>query len=173
MSDSITFKYTLTEGDAVRALRYQGTSSKLFWVMAGLLALVLGYGLLSSLSSVMTGQKGWDSLLRSLLIYGGLGAAWASFVWFHPVWTAKRWPSIGVEREITVSGDGMTTRSELGYSESTWASYTGVLETDDFFLLFMGRANFQPIPKRDLAAVSAVSDLREFLRAQFPDYRRA
>ena len=73
---------------------------------------------------------------------------------------------------MTVSGEGMTTRSPLGYSESTWASFTGVLETDEFFMLFTGRADFLAIPKRDIAATSAVSDLREFFRAQFTDYRR-
>ena len=173
MSDSITFKYTLTEGDAVRALRFQGMHSKLFWVMAGLFILILGYGILGSLSQVMLGEKDWYSFLRHLLINSCLGAAWAAFNWFYPVWAAKRRPAVGVEREVTVSGEGMTTRSPLGYSELTWASFTGVLETDDFFMLFTGRASFVAIPKRDLAAISAVSDLREFLRAQFADYRRA
>lgn len=168
MSDSITFKYTLTKGDAVRALRFQVLNSKLLWIFAGLYILSMGYVLSGSILSGMAGEKDWYSSLLTLPIYGLLGVAWAAFNWFYPVWTVKNWPAVGVEREVTVSAEGMTMRSPLGYSETAWANYTRMVETDDFFMLFMGRVNFIVIPKRDLA----VSGLREFFRARFTDYRQ-
>ena len=173
MSDSLSFKYILTEGDAVSAFRFQAFRSKLLWVLWGLFILMVAYTFYHQIQAVWLGHRAWSSLLRTVLSFGALGVAWFAFNWFYPYWTARRWPAVGVEKEVTVSDEGMTTRSPLGYSESAWANFTGVLETDEFFLLQMGRANFLPIPKRDLAKISAVSDFRELLRAQFTDYRRA
>ncbi len=172
MSDSITFKYTLTEGDAVRVARFEYIHSKFLWVAVSVVGLMFAYFLLVNFLSAMQGRSSWDGALRTLLIFGGLFGAWGAFIWYQTIWTARRWPAIGVERDVTASEGGLFVHSDFGYNESTWSNYTAVLETDDFFVLWMGRTNHLAIPKRELAAISAVSDFRVFLRARLTNYRR-
>lgn len=172
MSDSITFKYTLTEGDAVRAARFENTHSKLFWVVLAVVGLLVTYVLLVSFLSAMQGRSDWYGVLRTYMFFGGLYGAWVFLIWYQPVWTARRWPGVGVERNVTATEDGLAVHSDLSYNESAWVNYTAAMETDDFFMLWMGRANNLVIPKRNLAEISAVSGFREFLRARLTNYQR-
>lgn len=172
MSDSITFKYTLTEGDAVRAIRFGSIHSKLLWSIMAVAGLIFAYILFSNVVLALQGQKNWYSALRTLLFFGAVFGAWGALVWYHPVWLAKRWPAVGVERYVTATSDRIAVRSALGYIDAVWEDYTNVLETDHFFMLWMGGSNNLVIPKGALAEDSAVSKFREFLRARFADYRR-
>ena len=171
MSDSLSFKYILTEGDAVSAIRFQAFRSKLLWVLWGLFILIVAYTFYHQFQAVWLGQRAWSSLLRNILTIGALGAAWFAFNWFYPYWTARRWPTVGVEKEVTVSDQGITSRSVLGYSETSWANYTSALETDKFFMLYSGRASFFPIPKHCIANSSVQDRFRESIRANIPDVR--
>ena len=172
MSDSLSFKYTLTEGDVASAMHSQALRSRYLWVLLGLFALIVAYTFYGQIQAVLLGQRPWYSLAWTGLTFSVLGFAWWAFIWLYPYWVARRWPAIGVERELTVSSNGITSRSALGYSESSWANFTSVLETDEFFLLNMGRANYLPIPKHDFADTLAQDCFRELIRANIPDARR-
>ncbi len=171
MSDSLSFKYVLTEGDAVSAFRFQAFRSKLLWVMWGLFILIVAYTFYHQIQAIWLGHRAWSSLLRNVLSFGALGAAWFAFNWFYPYWTARRDPTMGVEKELTVSDQGITLRSVLGYSEKSWANYTSALETDEFFMLYTGRANFFPIPKHCFVNSLSQDHFRELIRAHIPEVR--
>jgi len=169
VTDSFRFRYTLSKGDLVGALRTQALRSRYLWVTVALFALVAGYAFYRDMAGVLMGYKSLVSLLRTVLTFGGLGVAWWASHWLLPYWTAQRYPDIGVEKELTVSDKGLTWRSALESSDLTWAKYTGAVETEEFFLLYQGRANFTPIPKRGLADSSAQSRFRELVRANVAD----
>jgi len=169
VTDSFRFRYTLSKGDLVGALRTQALRSRYLWVTVALFALVAGYAFYRDMAGVLAGYKPLVSLLRTVLTFGGLGVAWWASHWLLPYWTAQRYPDIGVEKELTVSDKGLTWRSALESSDLTWAKYTGAVETEEFFLLYQGRANFTPIPKRGLADSSAQSRFRELVRANVAD----
>ena len=105
------------------------------------------------------------------LTFGALGITWWASNWLYAYWLARRSPEVGVEKELTFTATGITSRSELEYSESTWANFTSVLETEEHFLLYRGRAEFVPIPKRDLAESMAQDRFRELLRTKIRDAR--
>jgi dihydrofolate reductase len=171
VSDSLSFKYTLTKGDAVDALRAQAFRSRYLWFLVGLAALFVGYTFYNNIIAVLMGYKTWTSLLRTFLTISAIGVAWWALNRFLPYWTAQRWPEVGVEKEVTVSGNGLSWKSALEDSKLTWANYTSAVETDEFFLLFMGRASFLPIPKRDLAEPLARDRFRDLIRAHVPNFR--
>lgn len=169
VSDSLSFKYTLTKGDAVGALRAQALRSRFLWVAVAWFALMAGYSFYNDLARVLLGQGSLLSLLRTVLTFGGLGVAWWGLHWLMPYWTAQRWPEVGIEKEMTVSENGIAWKSALENRELTWANYTNAVETDDFFLLYMGRANFEPIPKRQFDDSSLAARIRELIRFHIPD----
>lgn len=171
MSDSLSFKYTLTKGDAVGALREQAFRSRFLWVTLALVALLIGYAFYNNFVAILVGHLSWTSLLRTFFSFSALGIAWWAFHWFLPYWTAQSWPTVGVEQEVIVSDNGLAWKSTLENSQLTWANYTSALETDDFFLLFMGRANFLPIPKRQLMNSSIQDRFRYLIRANVPNAR--
>lgn len=172
MTDSITFKYTLTEEDAVRVVRFENTYSKFFWAMVLVVALMFAYSLFVNAVLALDGQRSWYAPLKTLTIFGALFGAWGAFNWYLPVSIAKRWPGVGMERQITANADGMAVQDSLGYTASIWENYTDILETNHFFLLRSGPANTLAIPKKTLTAVSGLSDFREFLRRRATVYRR-
>ena len=171
VSDTLSFKYTLTKADVVSSQHSQLFRSRLLWVMLGLIALMMAYGFYNQFEAVLLGRRAWTSLLRMFLTFGALGITWWASNWLYAYWLARRSPEVGVEKELIFTDTGMTSRSVLEYSESTWANFTSVLETDEYFLLYRGRAEFVPIPKRDLAESMAQDRFRELLRTKIRDAR--
>jgi hypothetical protein len=139
--------------------------------MFGLLALFLGYRILGDAVSVVQRQEVWYHLLSSIVVHGAFGAVPLAFVWFYPVWLARNAPAVGVEREVTVSSKGMTLHSSLGKSDSAWANFTKMLETDEYFLLYSGKGLFYPFPKQAFGGEHEVRRFRELIRGQIRNSR--
>lgn len=132
---------------------------------------MMAYGFYNQLEAVLLGRRAWTSLLRMFLTFGALGITWWALNWLIAYWVARHSPEVGVEKELTFTDTGMMSRSILEYSESTWANFTSVLETEEYFLLYRGRAVFVPIPKRDLAGSMVQDRFRELLRSNVKDAR--
>ena len=60
-------------------------------------------------------------------------------------------PHLGKETRIAFSDDAIAVETADGQSRLEWRFYRACLETEAYFLLYLGRARFSVIPKRAFA----------------------
>jgi hypothetical protein len=169
MSDSITFKYTLTEDDFVRAFRVSARSKRLWWIMWA-----VRFGALVGLYiflSYIAGIPGYYALAGIFLLVAIYGVSFWWVWWIQPRRAARESPYLAVEVEGAVSIDGIAQRSALGKHETAWASYSTALESADYLLLYLGRNAFTPFPKRSFANQEDLNRFRALIRDHVPNFR--
>lgn len=172
MSDSITFKYTLTEEDIVRAVREATSMKKWAWVIWGALTIMMVVGTRSAIGRMLESglSAGAIILLLWVTVLPGHLFWWVRFG--RPRRTARSDPNVGVETETTVSANGIATRNDLENQEAAWAAFTHVIEVRDMFLLYLGEIDFTPMPKRCFEDTEVIDCFREFVRANVADFRQ-
>ncbi len=177
MSDTLSFKYTLTEDDVVRSNRAHAAGRQ-FWVRTALAVAVPGMFVIGFVA---------DGDANRILIALAVGAALGFVTWFvvWPIFWTLFWlifsrflklllprsPHIGVEYELAASPAGLAWNSPVGTAEQKWLAYTAIRETADYFLLYSGAALCFTIPKRVFADAQEAGRFRDLLRAHVPDFR--
>lgn len=171
MSDSLSFKYTLTEEDFVGSIRYHAlrqVSLLSLWVL--LAAMV--FAMASALFYLIDRPRLNAVEIIPLTIIILIPAYFAYWVWWgHPKRVTREAPYLNVEIEGTASANGVTSRSRLGNHESAWGSYSAALESDGHFLLYVGRNVFSPFPKRAFTDSRDVDRFRDLIRAHVPKFK--
>jgi len=164
VSDSVSFKYTLTEDDVVRASFAQILVGRTKWSLLAALTVVF------VLLAVSLYQGNWGGVFK---LFGAAAVAGVTILLLkHYVKsTVRKSPHIGLELEMTASPDGMACNSSLAHSQSEWTAYTSVLETAEYFLFRSGVVLCAAIPKQSFADPKEMSRFRELIRAHVPDFR--
>jgi hypothetical protein len=165
MSDSITFKFTLTEEDFVQASHVHALSHKKWWITW---AVFFGLWILPLAAVTLDTAPGDDLLYRILPFLAGVASVAALFAlaWFwQPRRAARGSPYLGVEMAGVASGDGLAMDSPLGKQQAAWASYATALESADLFLLYLAKNSYAPLPKRAFANREDLGRFRELIRA--------
>lgn len=166
MTKDFTLNYTLSVKEEVRARRADLLRKKSIWVASGVSALFfIVVVILPKALAVLEGDKPLNSLLPGLLLFFGIFAAIFARMWFYPLGARVT----GADREVTVSSEGVSSRSPVARKLLYWVNFTGALETREFFLLRMGGQNMWPVPKRCFADSAALQGLRDFIRAHVPN----
>lgn len=166
MSDSVSFKYTLTEANYVRAMR-AFMWLQLWWrIMLAMFAVAIAALTILAASGVERLEPLWFGMSAGGVV--GLAVTWA-FWTFQPRWLARNSPSVGVEIEVTLSPDGVNSRSSNGSADARWSIYTSARETTEFFLLFSGKNLFYPFPKSAFADSQHLGRFRDLVRTYVPD----
>ncbi|MCK5276164.1 MAG: YcxB family protein [Alphaproteobacteria bacterium] len=171
MSDSITFKFTLTEEDFVQASHVHAFSQKRWWITW---AVFFGLWIVPLAAVLLDKGLAGDALYRLLPFLAGLASVAVLFMlaWsWQPKRAARGSPYLGVEMEGVASSDGLAMDSPLGKQEAAWASYSTVLESADHFLLYLARNAYAPLPKRAFADQTDIGRFRELVRAHVPNAR--
>jgi len=167
VSESITFKHTLTEADFVSAYRAYVRSKRSWWITWALM-----FGLAPGMYVFMS--YGGIPQRHSLAVALFLGAMYGALFWWsfsvHPRRAARSSPFLNVEMEVTVSSEGLKWQSILAKGEAGWAAYIGGLESADHFLLFGGKNLYYLYPKRGISTPEAMEKLRALLRAHVPNF---
>ena len=168
MSKDFTLNYTLSMKEETRARRADAFRKKSIWVMWGVSALLFAVAVvLPKALAVLEGDESSQSLLPGLLLFFGISAAVFARMWFYPAGVRVT----GADREVTVSDEGVRSRSPVARRLLCWVNFTSALETHEFFLLRMGGGGMWPVPKRSLADPAALQGLRDLIRARVPDAR--
>lgn len=171
MSDSLSFKYILTEDDFVRALRAHAFKQIPRWSLWILLAALL-FLQASGIHYIVTWPQASAFGVIWLILVTVLPGVWFCWIrWWHPKRVIREAPYLNVEIEGTASVDGVVSRSRLGNHETAWGSYSAVFESVDYFLLYLGRNVFNPLPKRSFADTQDVDRFRDLIRAHVPNTR--
>ena len=165
MSDSITFKFTLTEEDFVRASHVHALSQRRWWITW---AVFFGLWVVPLTAVLLDKGLAGDALYRLLPFLAGVasvavlfGLAW----WWQPRRAARGSPYLGVEMAGVASGDGLAMDSPLGKQQAAWADYATVLESADHFLLYLAKNAYAPLPKRAFADRADLDRFRALIRA--------
>lgn len=171
MSDSITFKYTLTEEDHARAWRIHNGASKTYlaiWLLAGGFIGLLAWG---RVMAILDGEREWSSIFSMLLPVGiYVVTAWLSFSW-RPRFLARQSPYRGLENNVTASETGVASSNALFRNEIQWGAYTHAIEKPDMFLLYTGRLLFYPFPRRCFENQEDADRFRDLIRAHIKNFR--
>lgn len=162
MSDSLSFKYTMTEDDVVRASLAQVKLGKRKWLLLAMVPAVL-------LLAIFAFQGNWRGILELLASVALIGITILLLTRFVR-WTARKSPHIGVEYETTASQDGMTWNSPFASTQSKWTAYTSVRETAEYFMFYCGLAMCAAIPKRSFADSNDMDRFRDLIRAHVPKF---
>ena len=171
MSDSITFKYTLTEGDHARAWRIHNNGSRVYMIVWFLLGLFVTAIVTNRLILIADGERDWSSLFSALVPAGiYLGLVWFSLSW-RPRFLARQSPYRGLENDVTVTEMGVTSSNTLLRYEVQWGAYTHAIEKPDMFLLYTGRLLFYPIPISCFENPQDVDRFRDLVRTNIPKTR--
>ena len=168
MSDSITFKFTLTEDDFVLAAHAHALSQRKWWIIW---AVFFGLWILPLAAVALDTGPEENLLYRIAPFLAGVASVAVMFAlaWsWQPRRLARASPYLGVELAGTASGVGLETHSSLGKQEAAWANYSTVLETADHFLLYPARNAYAPLPKRAFADRGDLTRFRELIRAHVP-----
>jgi hypothetical protein len=164
VSDSLSFKYTLTEDDLVRASFAQILVGKRKWLLLAMLTVVL------VLLAVSLFQGNWGGVFK-LFASVALAGVTILLLKHYVRWTVRKSPYIGVELEMTASPDGLACNSSLGNSQVEWTAYTSVIETAELFLFRSGVVLCAAFPKQSFADPKEMSRFRDLIRARVPDAR--
>ncbi|MEN8197916.1 MAG: YcxB family protein [Pseudomonadota bacterium] len=165
MSDSITFKFTLTEEDFVQASHVHAFSQRRWWITW---AVFFGLWIVPLAAVLLDKGLAGDALYRLLPFLAGVASVAALFAmawWWQPRRAARGSPYLGVEMAGVASGDGLAMDSPLGKQQAAWASYSAVLESAEHFLLYLARNSYAPLPKRAFANREDLGRFRELIRA--------
>ena len=165
MSDSITFKFTLTEEDFVQASHVHAFSQKRWWITW---AVFFGLWIVPLAAVLLDKGLAGDALFRLLPFLAGVASVAVLFAlaWFwQPRRAARGSPYLGVEMEGAASGDGLAMHSRLGKQEAAWSTYFTALESADHFLLYPAKNSYAPLPKRAFAGKEDIDRFRELIRA--------
>ena len=168
MSDSITFKFTLTEDDFVRAAHAHAMSQRRWWIIWGLFFGLWGVPLLSVL---LQPDPVDDLFYRLLPPLTGLAsvAVFFALAWsWQPRRLARRSPYLGAALEGRADAQGLDMQGSLGGEPMPWGNYQTVLESDDHFLLYPARNQYAPLPKRAFASREDLRQFRELIRENIP-----
>ncbi len=168
MPKDFALNYTLSVKEETRARRADAFRKKSIWATWAVSSLFYcAVVVLPQALTVLEGDEPLSALLLGLLIFFGLFGAIFAYIWFYPVGA----PVSGADREVTVSDEGISSRSPLARRLLYWVNFTNALETREFFLLRMGGGSMWPVPKRSLADSAALQDLRDLIRKHVPDAR--
>ena len=141
----ITASYTLDIGEFMSACeahwraRKQGTTRTN--LIAGAVGVVLGVLAMPHFGwlGVMALSVGGVLLLLTVL---------RLFLWRRAFRSTRH---LGAETSVAFGDDAIGVKTADGQSRLEWSFYRAFLETDDYFLLYLGRARFSVIPKRAFA----------------------
>lgn len=172
MSDSITFKYTLTEEDFVRAVREATSLKKWGWLVWGALALMMVVGTKSAIGRMLESGPSAGSIILLLWVTVLPGYLFWLAKFGRPRQIGRSDPEVGIDTVTTVSACGITSCNKLRKHEATWAAFTHVIESRDTFLLFMGKIDFSLMPKRCFEDTDVMDRFREIVRANVTDFRQ-
>lgn len=165
MSDSIPFKFTLTEVDFVLAAHAHALSQRKWWIIW---AVFFGLWILPLAAVALDTGPGEDLLYRIAPFLAGVASVAVMFflAWsWQPRRLARASPYLGVEMAGAATAEGLETHSSLGKQEAAWANYSAVLESADHFLLYPARNQYAPLPKRAFANGRDLERFRELIRA--------
>lgn len=170
MSDSITFKYTLTEDDFVKTRRISARSFPMYWIhwiIIVCISAMAGYALFLFASGTVP-------IHWSFKMFPGLVVVlWLVHWWDYsvlPKRMARKMPAALIEQEVNFSDEGVSTQSALGNSNAGWTAYTKARESSDYFLLYASKYLFFPFPKRFFTDSRDIERLRELIRAHISDF---
>lgn len=165
VSDTLSFKFSLTEEDFVLAAHAHACSQKRWWITW---AVFFGLWIVPLAAVTLDTGPDEDMLSRILPFLAGVAsvAILFSLAWFwQPKRAARGSPYLGVEMAGVASGDGLAMDSSLGKQQAAWASYVTVLESADHFLLYLARNSYAPLPKRAFADRDDLERFRAMVRA--------
>jgi hypothetical protein len=168
-SDSVSFKYTLTEKDYRRAMRAflssrLGNRGALAFIGLGFCGFIVT-AITDVAVSGATNPNFWPTL-GGLVVFV---AAIFGLVRFCHWNAARKSPHVGIQYDVTFSAEGLTSRSSHGTAEARWSIYTGARETKDFFLLHSGANLFYPYPKTAFATPQDLASFRDLIRMHIPN----
>lgn len=171
MSDSITFKYTLTEEDYVRAMRaylYYERGWRTLFVFVGLCVCLMV--VLAVVVTVNLGRPYYKPVFYAGAFVLGAVAVWWLVGLFQRK-AAKKSPFVGTEYDMSFSPGGVTSRSPLTSGEARWSVYTGARESPEFILLCSGIGLYYPFPKKIFDNPEDLERFRELIRTHVPNAR--
>ncbi len=168
MPKDFTLNYTLSVKEETRARRADAFRKKSIWATWAVSTLFYcAVVILPQALTVLEGDEPLNSLLPGLLIFFGISAAVFVHMWIYPVGARVT----GADRAVTVSDEGVSSKSPVARRLLYWVNFTSALETREFFLLRMGGGSMWPVPKRSLADSAALQGLRDLIRKHVPEAR--
>lgn len=168
MSDSITFKFTLTEDDFVRAAHAHALSQRRWWITW---AIFFGLWLVPLVSVLLQNGLTGEMLYQALPLLTGLAsvAVFFALAWsWQPRRSARRSPFLGSGLAGIANAHGLDMSGSLGGEPVPWGSYDTVLEADHHFLLYPARNQYAPLPKRAFTSREDLRQFREMIRENIP-----
>jgi hypothetical protein len=166
VSDSLNFKYTLTEQHYVRAMR-AFMRLQIWRFILIVLGIVVAMPLVMALAGFVSLGASWLAPIMGMCA-GVAAVVWLQWVW-RPKYLARNSPFVGIEYEMTFSPDGVSSRSSNGNANTQWSVYTVAHETFEYFLLCSGKNLFYPFPKQAFADPKDVDRFRDLVRAHVPN----
>lgn len=168
MTHDFALNYTLSVKEETRARRSDALRKRSTWIAWAVSALFfVAAVILPKALAVLDGDEPLNSLLPGLLIFFGIFGGIFAHMWFYPLGVRVT----GADREVTVSNEGVCSRSPVARRLLYWVNFTSAVETREFFLLRMGGGSMWPVPKRSLAEPAALQGLRDLIRKHVPDAR--
>ena len=166
MTNDFALNYALSVKEETRARRADALRKRSTWAAwAGSALFFIAVVILPKALAVLDGDEPLSSLLPGLLIFFGIFGAIFARMWFYPLGARVTGP----DREVTISNEGLNSRSPVARRLLYWVNFTSAVETREFFLLRMGGGSMWPVPKRSLADSAVLQGLRDLIRAHVPD----
>lgn len=165
-------EFQWTQGELYRAIRSVSRYGPRQWPIYLVLFVMSGwFGAYPALQQWRAG--GWAAvdawavylaLLPLLLITvaAPLSARWAAYS------LTRTSPSHGGVQTVSVTEDGVRTRGSLYTGQLGWSGLTKAVETEEFFLLYVAKAQAMIIPKRALDE-AGIGRVREVVHAHLDD----
>ena len=168
MDNEINLRYQLTESELLSALRAQsmrGWSFKFLVVFIAIMLIYAGVQLVAFNSSM----DGMLILLTPIVI---VILILALFTYLNPIvrYRIRKEPKYIAEQVWRFSEDNVNWKTEYSESNSGWKNYARVVESKDFFNLFLQSNLFTPIPKRAFANIDEETRFRELLKRKIPTW---
>ena len=168
MTTDFTVTYTLTAEVEARARRVDFLRKKMTWVVLGASALFfIAFAIFPPVLAVLEGVEPLNSLRTPFLYFAGLGVFWLLVYRFYP----QGIRAAGADKEVSVSDEGISSKSPVAHRLLYWVNFTNALETGDFFLLRTGGQNVWVVPKSNLGDSAILQGLRDLIRVHIPDAR--
>ncbi len=168
MDNEINLRYKLSENELLTAMRAQAMRTWSFRILIMFIAIMLVYvGI-----QLLTLNSSLDVALISLAPIVIVIVILAVFTYFNPIvrYRIRKEPKYIAEQTWRFSEDSVHWKTEYSESTSGWKSYARVVESKNFFSLFLQSNLFTPIPKRAFANADEESRFRELLKRKIPTW---
>lgn len=162
MDNEINLRYQLSENELLSAMRAQSMRT---WSFRFLIVFIVVMLVLAGVQ-VMLMNSPLDETMVLLAPIALVLVVLAAFTYFNPImrYRIRKEPKYITEQIWRFSEDSVHWKTAYSESTSGWKSYARVVESKNFYSLFLQSNMFTPIPKRAFANAEEESRFRELLK---------